>query len=556
MKISSLRSSKHSFSAPNCILRIVLVFAAVCFFAAPAARASIVSSGDVEPYPPSTWTPAVFSPSTFQISGGTTGIIGNTANGALTINNGSTLASAFGYLGNQTGVTGTVSINGAGSSWNLNSNSGSQFNLIVGRNGGVGILSVTNGANITTGGMTATPALGNGSVTISGVGSTWTNQNNTVNIDNCSLNILNGGVVTGNSSYTLAGSSADTRSSITVSGAGSTIGGGFLVAYHGSASLTVLNGGTVNANGGVNVGYYNGSSGKVVVDGAGSTLISSNPYGALSVGSASFSNGVGTLSVSDGAAVNATGLVVGNSSSVFTIDVGTGSSLAVGSGSRGGVTNNGTIRYVAGAGAATGTYSPISGPWNNAGNLQALGGVVNPDYSVTVNAAAATTAGVQAFIDLSQTQRVLVTDPTTGKSVGAGFQAATSYTPLGFTATTITGSLLNSLDADLSTGQSVLSAWKFSTGGYTSGSPVYLSLFAGAGQNLSGLTIWDYANGTWSQFSATDLAYNNTYASFTTTNLNDYAVTGTTPTPVPSALLLLGPGLAGLGFMRRKIFKA
>ena len=83
---------------------------------------------------------------------------------------------------------------------------------------------------------------------------------------------------------------------------------------------------------------------------------------------------------------------------------------------------------------------------------------------------------------------------------------------------------------------------------------MYLSLFAGAGQTLSGLTIWDYTGGAWGQFSATDLAYNGTYASFTTTNLNDFAVSGATPTPIPGALLLFGPGLVGLGLVKRRFF--
>jgi hypothetical protein len=38
--------------------------------------------------------------------------------------------------------------------------------------------------------------------------------------------------------------------------------------------------------------------------------------------------------------------------------------------------------------------------------------------------------------------------------------------------------------------------------------------------------------------------------------LNDFAVSGTAPVPIPGALLLFGPDLAGLGLMRRRIFGA
>jgi hypothetical protein len=127
---------------------------------------------------------------------------------------------------------------------------------------------------------------------------------------------------------------------------------------------------------------------------------------------------------------------------------------------------------------------------------------------------------------------------------------------LTFSASEIGGSELSSLQSLLASGQSVLSGWTFTTNGYNTGDPVYLSLFAGSGQSLTGLDIWDYISGTWTELSPADLAYNGTYASFTANDLNDYAVTGATPTPIPGALLLFAPGLAALGFMRKRIFSA
>ena len=91
----------------------------------------------------------------------------------------------------------------------------------------------------------------------------------------------------------------------------------------------------------------------------------------------------------------------------------------------------------------------------------------------------------------------------------------------------------------------MLSGWTFSLGGTTvsSTNPVYLSLFAGSGHSLSNdLEIREFNGSSWSNFAANDLAYDGTFASFTTTALEDFAVTGeATPTPIPSALLFSAP---------------
>jgi hypothetical protein len=103
-----------------------------------------------------------------------------------------------------------------------------------------------------------------------------------------------------------------------------------------------------------------------------------------------------------------------------------------------------------------------------------------------------------------------------------------------------------------------LSGWNFSaTEGYTSGDPAYLSLFAGDGTNLSELKVWHFEGSTWTAYTANDLAYDGKYASFTVTDFSGYAVSGTAgtaPVPIPPAILLLGSGLARLGFMRRRFF--
>ena len=95
-----------------------------------AAPAAISATGDVEPrINPSTWTTS------------TSGIVGNRAYGALAVNSGSNLNSAGVNIGNNTGGTGVVTVDGAGSTW---TNSG---DLVVG-NSGNGTLNITNGGTV------------------------------------------------------------------------------------------------------------------------------------------------------------------------------------------------------------------------------------------------------------------------------------------------------------------------------------------------------------------------------------------------------------------------
>ncbi len=424
---------------------------------------------------------------------------GYIGSGTLTIADGVSVASNSGYLGYRSGSSGTATVTGAGSTWNMG---GGTFQ--------VGYSS----------------------------GSTGT------------ANFLNGG--SGYAYRLTVADSAGYTGRLTVDGPGSAFSWGYsaYLGTSGNATMMITNGGHVSGGASASPLYIANNSagiGKVVVDGAGSTL---TVNGNLTVGG----SGTGSLSISDGASVN-TMVVYVNSQSLLTVDVGKGSSLTVSSAT--GVGSSGTTRLVAGAGAPSGTYTPISAG-TISGTVQALGGVWDPTaHTVTVSDAATALAGRAKTIDLSTTQRLLIVDAPTAKVVGASFQAASTPTNLTFSATEISGIELSSLQSALAAGQSVLSGWSFSaTEGYASGNPVYLSLGIGSGYQLSGLTIWDYVDGTWVQFSASDLAYDGTYASFTTTDLFDFAVTGAAPVPIPSALLLLGPGLAALAFMRKRIFGA
>ncbi|MGB7732477.1 MAG: hypothetical protein WBL72_02165, partial [Thermoguttaceae bacterium] len=94
------------------------------------ARAAITPAGDVEP-DPSTW------------NNSTTGYIGNTASGTLTIDGGSDLVSGTASIGNSSTGSGLVSVTGSGSTW-------ASTYLYIG-NSGSGTLSITNGGSVSVG---------------------------------------------------------------------------------------------------------------------------------------------------------------------------------------------------------------------------------------------------------------------------------------------------------------------------------------------------------------------------------------------------------------------
>ena len=167
-----------------------------------------------------------------------------------------------------------------------------------------------------------------------------------------------------------------------------------------------------------------------------------------------------------------TALRVNGSAALASIDVGTGSHLTVNGTLT--VSNGGHMRFVAGAGAANNTYSPMTiTTWSStSGAYQAVGCVWNGTTAktVTVNSAVDGTAGSPTSLNTSTNQRVLITDSAGGTSVGVGFlftEGAVSLTA----ATADTSSLA------VPGGLPVLDAWAFSgVSGVGASDPAYLSL--------------------------------------------------------------------------------
>ena len=95
--------------------------------------------------------------------------IGKGGIGSVTVSNGASLISRSCGLGTSSGSSGTLEVRGAGSSWTCNGT------LDLGWRGS-GSVTVADGATVTTGGCALGDGSGNGSITITGTGSTWNNS--------------------------------------------------------------------------------------------------------------------------------------------------------------------------------------------------------------------------------------------------------------------------------------------------------------------------------------------------------------------------------------------
>ena len=227
--------------------------------------------------------------------------------GTLTISNGATVSDAFGYLGYfgefPGRSNGTVTVTGAGSSW-TNSN-----DLFLG-NSGTGILNISSAGSVTNGtGQMGYNFGADGTATIDGSGSTWTNNGlfyvGGEQGGNGVLSITDGGHVNSNGSFAYIGYGASSQSSAAIDGAGSLWNNfhGLYVGFNGHGSLTVSNGGHMTNGTFANVGFSVGANGTVIVSGADSIFSTGT---ALSIGgNAGGGGGTGLLHLDGGATVSA-----------------------------------------------------------------------------------------------------------------------------------------------------------------------------------------------------------------------------------------------------------
>jgi outer membrane autotransporter protein len=317
--------------------------------------------------------------------------------GTLAVNGGTLNASDTIVMGSTAGSSGTLNIGAGGVARTLN--------IIVGQSG-VGTLAVQNGGTLTDfGGFVGDSPGSQGTATVSGASSTWTNTG-TLQVGGLgtgTLTIENGGTVNSGGGGSI-GLSAGSTGTVTVTGPGSiwnnnspgggNPGGGLNIGSFGTGTLTIANGGRVIdiTPFVTNIGNGAGSHGTVTVTGAGSLW---SDIAGFRIGN----SGTGTLAVVDGGIVSAPIVTIAaNAGSTGTLNIGAGAgtpaaapgtlttrSVAFGDGTgtinfnhtstdyvfAPAISGNGTVNVLAGTTILTGTNS-YSGATNvDAGTLRA-----------------------------------------------------------------------------------------------------------------------------------------------------------------------------------------
>ncbi|MCA0910602.1 autotransporter domain-containing protein [Qipengyuania gaetbuli] len=190
--------------------------------------------------------------------------VGARGSGGLTISDGGTVSDLFGYLGAGVGSDGSVSVDGVGSSWT------NRANLFVGWRGD-GNLSITNGGRVSNGFDTVIGSDALGEVSVDGAGSLLESGGVLFvgDFEAATLAITRGGSVTAAAGVIGAGSEALGEVRVDGSGSNLTIADPLYIGFEGEGSLAIADGGTVNSLFGY-VGWESGSDGLVTVDGSGS----------------------------------------------------------------------------------------------------------------------------------------------------------------------------------------------------------------------------------------------------------------------------------------------
>ncbi len=218
--------------------------------------------------------------------------------GTLNIEDGGKVGSTTGQIANSEGTpgnTGTVNVDGMGSTWTMSEN------LSVGL-GGVGALNITDGGTVSnTAGTIARDAMSSGTVNVAAAG-VWTSSEG-LKVGEGGLGALHlhsGGMVS--NTFGQIGSNADSDGTATIDGLGSTWtnNGTFLVGASGTGLMEITNGGAVTS--GVSlIGANPGGNGTADVSGMGSTWTASSLYiGGDPMGA----QGTGLLRVQTGGTIN------------------------------------------------------------------------------------------------------------------------------------------------------------------------------------------------------------------------------------------------------------
>ena len=517
--------------------------------------------------------------STLAVSGGNMAVTGSlVSNGQMTITNAGQVSNSYAYLGNTTGATGSVSVDGAGSKWTNSSN------LHVGYNGN-GTLSITNGGQLSS--LTGNIAWGSnstGTVTVAGNGSSWINTGTLAIGGNGTgyLNITNGAQVSNASGY--IGRDAGSSGSVTVDGSGSIWdnSSNVSVGEYGSGTLLVTNGGQVVSDLNSYVGHQNGGTGTATIRGTGSSWSSADN---LTVGY----YGIGTLAIAEGGQVSnengfvgyasgASGeVIVDGAGSVWTNTYG----VSIGHDGTGTLTirNGGQVfsaanpgyGYVGRVAGSTGTVT-ITGngsTWTNSNNLYIGGNATTAGGAGTVNVNDNSRLSVTGNLTLWQANSSLSVNggnvAVTGNlvsngqvQIAGGAQVSNTHSSIGYASGSVGSVTVNGAGSlwdnsqDLFVGNAgngtltiTNSAQVHSTRGnigYSSGSVGSVTV-DGAGStwtNQLNISVGQSGNGTLIISNGGQVSNNRTYVAATTASTGNVTVTGAGSTWTMDAYLTVG----------------
>jgi len=302
-----------------------------------------------------------------------------------------------GAVGFESGATGTVTIDGAGSTWDV------QQRLNIGLDG-TGTVTVQNGGTLQVDGdiiRIGRNADGTGTLIFTAAGGTTPTltftggANNQLLIGDQGIGhfFVQGGAQISTTGSVIIGNASTAIGTATLQGQGSSwnITGDVTVGLDGTGTLTVKDGNILKTNGGnITLGENTGSTGTFVVDGAGSGFdMSGGTNGQLTIGV----DGAGILQVQNGASVTLGSTVLGSGTQ------GTGEISVIGSGSGpvSSVVINGTLTV---GGSSSGSGPTQSSPQGLDGGILSISGggsvsVMNGDLVV------ARDAGSTGEIDIS-----------------------------------------------------------------------------------------------------------------------------------------------------------
>jgi T5SS/PEP-CTERM-associated repeat protein len=495
------------------------------------------------------------------------GGIGTTAN--VSVENGAALYSNLADIGRATGQHASLAVDGPGSTWYV---MGSGY-LEVGHDssppspvisGGRMTMDITGGAAVYSGPSVIVAAAGNvAKVTVSGSESLWDAGEILIQgPGDATLEVRSQGTVL-SSSVSINGSAVVrdpgsvwkvgteyTQGDMHVLGKLTVESQGSLIASSLDVSGTVKIGGsrpnfdpgTVTVGGTTTVAAPAGGSARIALTRAGSKLIMRD----LDLGN-QVGDQAGSLQIFQGSHVDATNVSV-HPNSLLAMDIRKGSLLELAP--EGTFTNDGVVYLSVSAISSFGSPLPAGGKyfpilsenWAGTGSYVTVGGHWdNLEHAFIMSEEGHGTKGSPITVDLQTTQRVVIENLETGRSVGLSFGAASSS--LSLTANIISDSDLYDLQDSIAPGQSIQAAWDFAiASGYQQGDPVYLSFDIGDGFSPDDLRIWHFDGDLWTSYKPNDLTYDGQNVSFTAYGFSGYAIAAV---PEPQTLTLFGMALVG-----------